>query len=300
MRRSTASIGNHHALAMAFPATAFRVMIASPSDVLEERQIAQEVIADWNAVHSEDESIVLLPLLWERNSTPIQGTRPQEIINSQLLGKADILVAIFWNKIGSPTGVAPSGTVEELRTHVAANKPAILYFSSAAVDPDTLDTKQMEALRAFRAEAKDRGLYQPFDSKEDFRQKFTRHLAKLVIENESFAEARSEQVGDASNAGPTKEPPLESVLSREAIIALKEAAMANGHITSLRHLGGASVQAGRKVLNEGSDRRSQAKWEGALRELTSLGLIRDNGYKGEIFEVTREGYDVADRITKDW
>src|SRR5258706_12034364 len=109
---------------MPYAASIFRVMIASPSDVQEERVIVQDVIADWNAVHAEDEAIVLLPLLWERDSAPLQGDRPQGLINKQVLEKADVLVAIFWTRIGSPTGKAPSGTVEELREHLAADKPA--------------------------------------------------------------------------------------------------------------------------------------------------------------------------------
>jgi hypothetical protein len=280
---------------MPYPATAFRVMIASPSDVHDERRIAQEVIADWNAIHSEDESIVLLPLTWERDSTPIQGNRPQAIINAQVLEKADILIAIFWTRIGSPTGVAPSGTVEELREHVAAQKPALLYFSSAPVHPDTVEAEQIAALREFKEEAKTRGLYEPFDSPDDFRRKFTRHLAQLVVDNAVFAEARSDLRDTASLIEP-----IELTFSKEARMLLKEASEGNGRIMNLRFLGGASVQANERNFVEPGNRRSHAEWEGALYELSSLGYVKDLGHKGEVFEVTREGYKAADKIIKDW
>ena len=47
---------------MPYQATVFRVMIASPSDVAEERQIIREVVNDWNAVHSLARRIALLPV----------------------------------------------------------------------------------------------------------------------------------------------------------------------------------------------------------------------------------------------
>ena len=42
--------------------------------------------------------------------------------------------------------------------------------------------------------------------------------------------------------------------------------------------------------------RTIAQWVGGLEELAQLGYIRDIGYKGEAFEVTREGYEAADDI----
>src|SRR4051794_33094357 len=110
-------------------------MVASPSDVAQERVIVREILAEWNAIHSEDRKIVLMPLLWEANAAPAMGDRPQAIINGQLLKNADLLVAMFWTRIGSPTGVAKSGTVEEIEEHLKAGKPAMIYFSSAPVRP---------------------------------------------------------------------------------------------------------------------------------------------------------------------
>ncbi|MGL3109820.1 hypothetical protein [Bradyrhizobium sp. BR 1432] len=43
-----------------------RVLIASPSDLAEERKVAIETTYEWNAQHSEAEAIVLLPVAWEK------------------------------------------------------------------------------------------------------------------------------------------------------------------------------------------------------------------------------------------
>ena len=118
---------------VSYSPTVFEVMIASPSDVPQERLIAREVITEWNTIHAKDRQTVLMPIGWETHSTPGTGDRRQAIINGQLLKDADLLVAVFWTRLGSPTGVARSGTVEEIEEHLRAGKPAMIYFSSAPV-----------------------------------------------------------------------------------------------------------------------------------------------------------------------
>src|SRR5437870_2421545 len=122
---------------MSFPATTYNVMIASPSDVHIERNIVREVLAEWNAVNAASQGMVLLPMGWETHATPLMGDRPQALINKLVSASSDLLVAIFWTLIGTPTGVAPSGTVEEIQEHMKQGKPALIYFSSAPVRPDS-------------------------------------------------------------------------------------------------------------------------------------------------------------------
>ncbi len=113
---------------MSYEATVYNVMIASPSDVVAECGVIRETLSKWNSVHSADKGIVVLPIDWKTHASPAVGDRPQEIINRQVLADADLLVAVFWTRIGSPTGKAPSGTIEEIREHIAAGKPVMLYF----------------------------------------------------------------------------------------------------------------------------------------------------------------------------
>jgi hypothetical protein len=49
------------------------VLIASPSDVEEEREIAVRVIQEWNDLHSYNRRIVLLPVRWETHAAPEYG-----------------------------------------------------------------------------------------------------------------------------------------------------------------------------------------------------------------------------------
>lgn len=128
---------------MSYSALVFNVMIASPGDVASERSIIREVIHEWNVVHSRARNIVLLSIGWESHSSPDMGRKPQEIINSQVLDKCDLLVGVFWTRIGTPTNGYASGTVEEIEKHIETGKPAMLYFSSQPVVLDTVDLNQI-------------------------------------------------------------------------------------------------------------------------------------------------------------
>ncbi|MFA6431838.1 MAG: DUF4062 domain-containing protein, partial [Candidatus Margulisiibacteriota bacterium] len=94
-------------------AVVYSVLVASPSDVVRERQSVVEVIQAWNASNSKQYGVILEAVLWETHSTPEMGNRPQEIINKQIVRESDILIGVFWTRIGSKTGEAESGTIEE-------------------------------------------------------------------------------------------------------------------------------------------------------------------------------------------
>jgi hypothetical protein len=165
---------------MPYEATVHNVFIASPSDVRSEREIARQVIHEWNAAHAESEKVILQPIGWETHSYPEMGERTQEIIN-RLVKKSDILVSIFWSRLGSPTGVAASGTIEEIEKHREAKKPTMIYFSNAPV-PQDVDTKQYEDVRRLRQKYESEGLIGTFADSGNFRTVFTQNLASRMVE----------------------------------------------------------------------------------------------------------------------
>lgn len=161
---------------MSYSATVFNLMIASPGDVASERSIVRDVVYEWNAVHSKSRNIVLMPIGWESHSSPEMGAHPQDIINNQILDKCDLLVGVFWTRIGTQTTEYASGTVEEIEKHIKSDKPAMLYFSSQPVAMDSVDIEQIQELKKFRESCQSRGLYESYDSHADFKEKFYRHL----------------------------------------------------------------------------------------------------------------------------
>lgn len=143
---------------MVYPASVVRVMIASPSDVVEARDAVEAALNGWNGARAEKQGVILQPRRWETGAVPILGDSAQALINSQLLDQSDIVIALFGSRLGSPTPSAVSGTVEEIERAVVAGKPVHLYFSTAPL-PNDVDTRQLDGLREFKKAIQDRGLY---------------------------------------------------------------------------------------------------------------------------------------------
>jgi len=277
---------------VSYEAKVFNVMIASPGDVASERTIIRDVIYEWNAVHSESRSIVLLPVGWETHSSPEMGGTAQEIINNQVLDRCDLLVGVFWTRIGTPTTEYASGTVEEIEEHIKSDKPAMLYFSSQPVALDTVDQEQYSQLRKFKESCQSRSLYESYDSRSIFKDKFYRQLQIKLNQHPIFNGIASSY----SNEVVESKTPLPQI-SDESRLLLKEASKdRNGTILHLRHLGGTDVQTNGKNFIESNERREVARWEAAIDELVENELIIERGLKGEIFEITNLGYQIADMI----
>jgi hypothetical protein len=88
-------------------------------------------------------------------------------------------------------------------------------------------------------------------------------------------------------------------LSAEAKIILTAAASGDGHILRGRNFGGQELQVGGKQLIPDNTPRIVARWIGGLEDLQRRRYITDLGHKGEIFQMTREGYEAADSVSKE-
>lgn len=161
---------------MSYDARVYRILIASPSAVSEEREAAVRVIQDWNNLHSDSRRVVILPLMWETHTAPEYGVRPQEAVNRRIVDDCDLLVGIFWTRLGTPTGEADSGTLEEIERVAKAGKPVMLYFSHVPVDPNQVNLDQMEKLKTFKEKISSHALVEVFGSSLNFRDKFSSQL----------------------------------------------------------------------------------------------------------------------------
>ena len=199
---------------MSYQAIVFRILIASPGDVTAERKNIPEIIHAWNATHSEDYGVVLMPVLWETHSTPEMGDRPQAIINKQLVSSCDLLVGAFWTRIGTHTGVAESGSVEEIEEILKAEKPVLLYFSSAPVVPDSIDPDQYARLKEFKSKCQKKGLTETYNDIPELREKLNRHLTKVVRQLHNEPSFTSLQVEDESREVDSLKIQLENTITR--------------------------------------------------------------------------------------
>lgn len=268
---------------MGFQANVLKVMIASPGDVAVERDILTEELYRWNNANAVSRELILLPVKWETHSSPQMGAHPQTILNERLLLDADIVVGIFGTRIGTATDEYISGSVEEIKKHVAAGKLAMLYFSHVPIDPNSIDQKQWTALQSFKEECKKGGLYAEFGSHEQLRADFGHHLTIALNSPKYLWLTRPNAAVE----------PLDPELGQdEKRLLVAIATDRNGQVLTTTDLGGYHVQTNDKDLVEDTP-RSAATWKRVLKRLSELGYL--DQVNEEIYELTEEGFTRADK-----
>jgi len=270
--------------------TFIRVFIASPGDVYQERDEACRVIHNWNAAHSMSRSVLIEPVRVETHSHAVQGGHPQDLINSQLLDRCDLLVAILWSRLGTPTNSDLSGTVQEIREFSETKGPErVLIFFCDRPLPNSSDLSQVQAVRDFKDSIKSNGLYAPYTEVAEFGSSF-RHQLDLalnrILESSEFS-ATENQANELT----------EVVFLPEANTILAAATMSTRPSVMMSSmLSGTELYAGDIALNITGDERSEARWEGGLEQLESCGFLKDAGYKREVFRLTKAGFEAADQL----
>lgn len=269
---------------MSFRANVLKVMIASPGDVGDERRIVTEEIYRWNDANASARHLVLLPVKWETHSTPQMGRSPQETINRQILDDADIVIGVFGTRIGTPTEEYVSGTVEEIKRHVAAGKTAKVYFSDVPIPPSELNVDQYESVKQFRAECKSMGLYATFKSIDEFRRDFSHHLAIELNQGRYLW-----------IIPPGEEEEEETIrVTKDELSLLRTAADDDGVVICDETLNSYAVRAGGEELSDGTP-RSHAKWRGAIQRLQEIGALER--ISEALYRLTDCGYGIAEKAT---
>ena len=284
---------------MARTAIVLNVLIASPSDVGQERNVVTEVIHAWNAVHYRTTGIMLHPVRWETHSYPASGDRPQAILNKQIVESGDILIGIFGYKLGTPTGKAQSGTIEEIEEFREAGKYVALYFSKADV-PRSADRDQLKALEDYQRERQKDTLYGTFGTAEELRLLVTQHLPRIV------ADVSASQQGPASGTGLPQAHSGNGArvafshtnddLSPKEIELLWNAAKDPSDILHNITLDGESIRVNGRQFLAGVDARAGAEWVAAFQKLEERGYIEPLSHDSDFFRVTGDGYQAADTL----
>jgi hypothetical protein len=162
---------------MADQRTVYRIFIASPSDVAQERELAREIIAQVSKAQAS-RKIVLEARGWE-DVAPGLG-RPQSLINPEVK-QADLLVGILWKRFGSSTGVAESGTEEEfgiMYNRWQAKEPVdvMMYFRDAPREMLEDRGPQLQKVLDFRRKIEPLGLYKTYKKPSDLAGMLREHL----------------------------------------------------------------------------------------------------------------------------
>jgi hypothetical protein len=157
-----------------------KVTLCGPSDVAKEIAFATEVINDWNCQHGEQRGFWVKHQHWSTDSYPDAQETGQGAINKQLIDSTDILVAIFWSRIGTATAKAASGTVEEIQRAIKRGRKVMVYFSDLEPLPAAAPTDQLNRLWSFRQQLRAHRSCWTFQSRSRFRDDFANHLALVL------------------------------------------------------------------------------------------------------------------------
>jgi hypothetical protein len=157
-----------------------KVTLCGPSDVAREIALATEVINEWNCQHGEQRGFWVKHQHWSTDSYPDAQETGQGAINKQLIDSTDILVAIFWSRIGTATANAESGTVEEIQRAIKRGRKVMVYFSDLEPLPPGAPSDQLNRLWAFRQQLRAHRSCWTFQSRSRFRDDFANHLALVL------------------------------------------------------------------------------------------------------------------------
>lgn len=163
-----------------YEAKVFRVMTGAPSDIKEEINIVRKYINEWNPVNSENRGIVIFPINWKMDCYPASGISPQEHINKVLTNKSDMMICIFGTRLGTPTNNEISGTVEELKKHIANKRPAMVYFRTSVQNIHEIQPEQLLKIKEFKEEIKDKTFFREYSTAKDFKNRFKSDFEQAV------------------------------------------------------------------------------------------------------------------------
>jgi hypothetical protein len=167
---------------MSYTAIVYRVFLASPSNLKDEREIIPEIIYKWNAANSARTNIVLLPVLWETSAIPEIGRDPQLIINEKLVTHCDLLIGAFWTRIGRATKRYDSATIEEIEEAIKAKIPVLLYFSTKEVHLTKPELEEYEKMLELIEHYRSIGIAFDYKSIDELKEHLYNHLPQYIDE----------------------------------------------------------------------------------------------------------------------
>jgi hypothetical protein len=165
----------------------YKVIIASPSDVENERNIVSDVIDEVNTIF-KNEPVSLQLFRWETDVSPsFHPKGPQALIDKELdISNSDILIGVFYMRFGKQSSNYESGTVHEINQAIESkNKTEIkLYFKKPVkinfenIDDETYE--QYKKVKGFKEKIKTKSLICEFVEEEEFRLKLRKHLINFL------------------------------------------------------------------------------------------------------------------------
>jgi len=167
----------------------YTLFVASPSDLVEERQAVDDIVKELNLTYGSPNNLMIEVLKWETHSAPgISNYHPQEIINQDIGNEYDLFLGLLWKKFGTETKSADSGTEEEFLLAYnrfkegKANFQILFYFKTAP--PKTMNDinwRELQKIDNFKNSISEKNvLYWEFDTIENLKNLLRLHIPKRL------------------------------------------------------------------------------------------------------------------------
>lgn len=286
--------------------TKFKIFLASPSDLSEERISIDEVINELNLTYGKLNDIHLELLKWETHSAPaISEESPQEIINSDIGNDYDLFIGLIWKKFGSPTNRAESGTEEEFlnaynRFIESPNSLQILfYFNTQPISINEIEPEQIQKIQRFKSDlGKNKNvLYFEYQEPQQLYKFLRIHIPQRISDLQKISIEKTEEVNIKEDTSPIEIPDEYGLIDYQEIIeeSFQESTESIGRISNATTWIGEQLnkkteeiqgltlngnQPGRKTLKDFFNRTSKIMDNYANRIEPEIPIFYENFEKG--------------------
>lgn len=253
----------------------YQVLISCPGDIGEEISFIKDAIAKWNSINAIKDKIYFITRDWKNDVYPDNlSESPQESINKQIVDECDLAVVLLSSRIGSPTGKASSGTVEEFNRFHAQGKPIMCYSITKEQNLLEKDIEQLKALQNWIDSIKSFCIIKEV-KKDELREKFFKDFSLLV--DDKFPN----NSGEISNL---------SVLTEENKAFLKRIGGGKGLVHFIDEDDGWTLIANFKEehFSTGED---IAYNKDQINQMFNMGFLELEGNSGTCFRLTQKAYD---------
>jgi hypothetical protein len=100
----------------------------------------------------------------------------------RLLSTGSCVEGIFNARFGSPTGVAGSGTEEEIRRSIKRGKKVMVYFANLPTPKRKKARNEFERIEKFKGKLGKDAIYHTYTDMQAFEAAFHQHLAGVMNE----------------------------------------------------------------------------------------------------------------------
>ncbi|MDZ8104717.1 MAG: hypothetical protein RM338_03715 [Nostoc sp. DedQUE12a] len=201
-----------------------KIFLASPGDVRTERNHVFKVVDELNRTVASDKGVIL-QVICSKNAYPGYGKDGQAIINEQIGKMSDyvLFIGIMWNRGGTPTKRAISGTVEEYqrakRTFKRIGQPSIWFYFRSMTEglKKKAELEQQEKVRRFKnSYTKNRlGLFHEYKNPSEFRDNLREHITLWLNQRNKKRARKSINASNLSVSSSINKTPASQLQSSE-------------------------------------------------------------------------------------